>query len=276
MVQQQVKRGRLVVGSFMSSPVIAVHPGTKLKDAVTVMTANNIGNLVVLASPEGNSGEEPAGVLTERELLRYLALQKELPDIPAEQAPLRKFARLDAGTSVDEAAGMMIAKKLRLIVFHKDDATGKVMERMAGIVTASDLLKAFLETGRNPTIAGAMSMKVYSLGYDRTILAAVKMMYKQGIGSVIVEKDDTGTPYGIFTERDLLKKVLSQNINIEDKVGRYSTHPLQTARLRIGAATAGKLMLAAGIKRLPLVSRGKIAGIVTARDLVEAFQRGLR
>jgi signal-transduction protein with cAMP-binding, CBS, and nucleotidyltransferase domain len=47
------------------------------------------------------------------------------------------------------------------------------------------------------------------------------------------------------------------------------------ARLRIGAATAGKLMLASGIKRLPLVYQRKVAGIVTARDLVEAFQRDL-
>jgi signal-transduction protein with cAMP-binding, CBS, and nucleotidyltransferase domain len=61
---------------------------------------------------------------------------------------------------------------------------------------------------------------------------------------------------------------------IEDKVGPFSTSPAVSSRLSIRAKGAGKIMLYRKIKRLPLTKGGRIVAMVTARDLVEAFQRG--
>lgn len=253
-----------VVNEFMSSPVVTISSDTSLVDAVSVMVRKKIGNLVVVEK------EKPLGILTEREILHYLSLYKELPSVSVERVPLRRFVKLVSSSSIVEAAKAMIAKKSRLLVFQSDKL-GK--EELVGIITASDIVRGFLKSGKNPSLLGVVTSKVYTLRSDNTILAAVKMMYKKHIGSVMVEKN--GSPYGIFTERDLLNKVLHLNVNLEEKVGDYCSHPIQRARLRIGAATAGKMMHASGIKRLPLVYRGKVAGIVTARDLVEAFQRDL-
>lgn len=248
----------------MSSPAINVAPDASFSDAVAVMAQRNIGNLVVM------EGGEPAGILTEREILRYLSLRKELPAIPVRQVALQKFVKVAADAGIADAARTMIAKKARLLVFEKCEGR---KERLAGIITASDIVRAFLETAKNPSLKGAFSRKVYSLHPDRTILAAVKLMHKSRIGSVVIEKD--GRPYGIFTERDLLGKVLPLQVDLEEKVSKYCTRQVVTARLRTGARAAGKLMLANRIKRLPLTSKGRIAGIVTARDLVYAFQRDL-
>jgi signal-transduction protein with cAMP-binding, CBS, and nucleotidyltransferase domain len=98
------------------------------------------------------------------------------------------------------------------------------------------------------------------------------MMLKKGIGSVVVSAN--GSPYAIFTERDLLNRVLGEHVDIEDKVGSHCTHPVVTARLGIGAKDAAKIMFSRKIKRLPLTKGGKVVAMVTARDLVEAFQRG--
>jgi CBS domain-containing protein len=133
-------------------------------------------------------------------------------------------------------------------------------------------VKAFLQTDRNPSIEGAMTNRVFTVRPDNTILVAAKMMLKRGIGSVVVTAN--GSPYGIFTERDLLNRVLGEHVDIEDRVGAYCTHPVVTARLGIGAKDAGKMMFAHKIKRLPLANGDKIVAMVTARDLVEAFQRG--
>jgi CBS domain-containing protein len=254
----------MIVGNFMSSPVITVASHADLVDAVSVMTLRNIGNVVVVE--DGG----PVGVLTERELLQYLALKKEIPDIPVGEVPLRGFAQLTVDTGIEDAARMMVTRRSRLLVFKRDESW---QQKLAGIVTTSDLLRAFLETGRNPPIGGVIRRKVFTLDYSRTILAAVKTMYRRGIGSVIVEKN--GAPYGIFTERDLLKNVLPRHMSLDDKVGKYCSRPVRTHRLRIGARTAGTMMLANGIKRLPLKYGDKITGIVTARDLVAAFWRDL-
>ena len=98
------------------------------------------------------------------------------------------------------------------------------------------------------------------------------MMLKKGIGSVVVTPN--GSPYGIFTERDLLNRVLAEHVDIEDKVGAYCTSPLVTSKLGIGGKDAAKLMLSHKIKRLPLTKEGRVVAMVTARDLVEAFQSG--
>ncbi|MEM2139799.1 CBS domain-containing protein [Nitrososphaera sp.] len=260
----QAQKRQMTAGNFMSSPVITVAADADLVDAVSVMALRNVGNVVVVED------ERPVGILTERELLRYLAIRKEVPDILAGEVPLQGFSQLTPETKIEDAARIMVNKRSRLLVFRRDQYW---QQKLAGIITASDLLRAFLETGKNPPIARVIRKKVFTLDYSRTVLAAVKTMYRRGVGSVVVEKD--GQPYGIFTERDLLKNVLPRHVSLDEKVGRYCAHPLKTYRRRIGARTAGRFMVENAIKRLPLKYKGKIAGIVTARDLVEAFWRDL-
>jgi CBS domain-containing protein len=100
-----------VVSDFMSSPVVTVLPSISLVDAVSVMVRKKIGNLVVVEK------EKPLGILTEREILRYLSLNKELPSVPVEQLPLQRFVKLVSSTSIVQAAKAMIATKSRLLVF---------------------------------------------------------------------------------------------------------------------------------------------------------------
>ena len=78
-----------------------------------------------------------------------------------------------------------------------------------------------------------------------------------------------------YSQRDLLNSVLSEDVDIEERVGAYCRYPVVTAKLGIGAKDAGKIMLKNKIKRLPLVDKdSKIVAMVTARDLVEAYQEG--
>jgi CBS domain-containing protein len=132
-------------------------------------------------------------------------------------------------------------------------------------------------------------------------------MHNRNIGSVMVvgdRKEDTTDNrkkgirklYGIFTERDLLTKVLSRDISLNEKVKGYCSVELITADIGTLAAEAAKTMLISKIKRLPLVTRmaadtnqtkesstsseliqkddkSNVAAIVTARDLVDAFQK---
>jgi CBS domain-containing protein len=263
-MKQQAEERHLKVGDFMSSPVVTVRPDTNFVDAVQMMILKGIGNLAVV------EGEKVDGIVTERELLQHLVLNKAVPNKQVKYVLTQKFTKITPETSILEAAKTMISKKARLLVFRKDRRTGA--DQLAGIITASDIVRAFLQTDRNPSIESAMTNRIFAIRPDNTVLAAAKMMLKRGIGSVVVTAN--GAPYGIFTERDLLNRVLGEHIDIEDKVGAYCTHPVVTAKLGIGAKDAAKMMFSRKIKRLPLAKRDKIVAMVTARDLVEAFQRG--
>jgi CBS domain-containing protein len=263
-MKQQAEERHLKVGNFMSSPVVTVRPDTNFVDVVQMMILKGIGNLAVV------EGEKVDGIITERELLQHLVLNKTVPNKQVRYVMTQKFTRVTPETSVIDAGKTMISKKARLLVFKKDRRTGA--DQLAGIITASDIVKAFLQTDRNPSIESVMTNRIFALKPGNTILAAAKMMLKKGIGSVMVSAN--GSPYAIFTERDLLNRVLGEHVDIEEKVGSYCTHPVVTARLGIGAKDAAKIMFSRKIKRLPLTKGDKVVAMVTARDLVDAFQRG--
>ena len=263
-MKQRTEERHLKVGDFMSSPVVTVRPDTNFVDAVQLMILKGIGNLAVV------EGEKVDGIITERELLQHLVLNKTVPNKQVRYVMTQKFTKVTPETSVVDAAKTMISKKARLLVFQKDRRTGA--DQLAGIITASDIVVAFLQTDRNPSIESVMTNRIFALKPGNTILASAKLMLKKGIGSVVVSAN--ASPYAIFTERDLLKRVLGEHVDIEDKVGSYCTRPVLTARLGIGAKDAAKIMFSRKIKRLPLTKGGKVVAMVTARDLVEAFQRG--
>ena len=50
--------------------------------------------------------------------------------------------------------------------------------------------------------------------------------------------------------------------------------PLITVPIGISAHDAAQIMIKKHIKRLPITSEGKIVGVLSARDLVEAYARG--
>jgi predicted transcriptional regulator len=153
-------------------------------------------------------------------------------------------------------------------------------DKVVGIITASDIIKALRTTDINPPLEDVMTRKVFNLEYNRAIIRAIRIMRDHRIGSIIIFNRNTNKskiPYGIFTERDLLTKVLSRGIDLNEKVGDYSSTPLVTTQIGIRAIEAANLMYLNNMKRLvltdPLSQDNNPVAIVTARDLVEAFQK---
>lgn len=248
---------KLKVEDCMTPNPVTVQPEVSFPDAIAIMANKGIGNLIVAEK------NKPTNILTEREVLQYLVASRRIPNKSIKDALLQSFIRITPTSSIMEAAKTMISKKTRLLVFENDN--------LVGIITASDLVRAFRKTGSNPSLEGIMTMKVIKLPYDDTIFAACRSMHQKRIGSVIVTKNET--PYGIFTERDLLVKVLLKNVDLEEKVGDYCSSPLITTLIGIRANDAATIMSDNKIKRLPMMKMGKLVAMVTARDLVEAFQR---
>ena len=96
-------------------------------------------------------------------------------------------------------------------------------------------------------------------------------MGKKRVGSVIVTRD--GKPSGIFTERDLLSTFIVQGRPLDTQVGEACSAPMKTAPAGISIHEAAKIMAAQHVRRLPIMKKNKIAGIITARDLVEAYAK---
>lgn len=243
------------VGDYMTTAMMTADRNEHFLDAIRKMTSNDIGTLVV------TDGEKMIGVLTEREILYYLVEHEGIPDKSIRYATNRNFFKVSYDTDLRDAAKAVISRNKRLLVFDEN--------RLAGIITASDMLEALLKKRRNPILRRKMAREVVTMHPEGTILNVVKTMIKKRIGSVIVSAN--GVPTSIFTERDLLNKVLSRKVDLYERIGDYSSFPLITAKTGIGARDAARIMSSNKIKRLPLTRRGKIVAIVTARDLVSAL-----
>ena len=177
----------------------------------------------------------------------------------------KPLINIDHDSTLKEAAIRMIRKKGRLVVMKKDT--------MVGVVTASDLLKGLPETRETevqPLKYG--TEKVETADKNDSVAKVVKLMGIQRIGSVVVTSE--GKPMGIFTERDLLTTMVAKGKPLSSPVGEMASTPLMVTDVGVNVCEAANIMTHNRIKRLPLVDENdELRGIITARDLVEAFSK---
>lgn len=119
-------------------------------------------------------------------------------------------------------------------------------------------------------IGEVMTKHVVMVEHNTKVVEVCKLMGKSKIGSVIVTKE--GKPFGIFTERDLLSKVLLSG-SLEDEVGKYASSPLIVVSPDYEVKEAARIMADLGIRRLVVMEEGEIRGIFTSSDLVRVLGR---
>jgi len=119
-----------------------------------------------------------------------------------------------------------------------------------------------------------MTRPVITADADMDILSAAKKMGSANVGCLIIISRDK--PTGILTERDLVKKVLAQGIDPRNlRVGEIMSAPAISIEPDASLREAAALMLRSGVKRLPVIFKGKLVGIITDTDLVSASSLGL-
>lgn len=116
------------------------------------------------------------------------------------------------------------------------------------------------------SVRDAMARKVLTATPNTTVAKAAKMMAERGVGSIIIVKSKK--PVGILTERDLLMKVVSTDLRPSKvRVGKIMSAPVLSIGPDADVTEVARRMARSKIRRLPVVERGKLVGIVTASDI---------
>lgn len=104
---------------------------------------------------------------------------------------------------------------------------------------------------------------------------AVSVMAKQKVGALLVKKYEDvmlGQTVGIVTEQDFIQKVLNRGLDPKKlSVEKIMSAPLITISSKTSLDEAIEVMVKKKIRRLPVEEKGKIIGIVTDRDMIEAI-----
>jgi CBS domain-containing protein len=123
-------------------------------------------------------------------------------------------------------------------------------------------------------VRGIMTKEIVMIEGGESTLEAARLMADRGISSLFVVKD--GVPVGIVTERDFIKKVCAKGldisqVNVEDIMSKILT----TAEPETPIEVAVQRMVNHKIRRLPIIERGKIVGIITVTDLAKHLRTTL-
>ncbi len=102
-----------------------------------------------------------------------------------------------------------------------------------------------------------------------SVLHAVEVMAEEGVGAVAVS--EAGELRGIFTERDVMLRVVLKTLRPQDtKVSEVMTSPVETISEETTAEEALNHMLDRHLRHLPIVDANrKLLGMISLRSLLE-------
>jgi len=112
--------------------------------------------------------------------------------------------------------------------------------------------------------------EIISITRDASVFDAIKLMADRGVGSLLVMDGDELK--GIVTERDYARKVIIKGRASESTpVADNMTTDLVTASLTQSVNDCMTLMSERRIRHLPVLVDGKVAGMISIGDLVQAI-----
>ncbi|MCW4045587.1 MAG: CBS domain-containing protein [Candidatus Bathyarchaeota archaeon] len=131
------------------------------------------------------------------------------------------------------------------------------------ILTAQEKSKVFLKAGM------VMSKEVITIDENASVKEAADIMNEAEISCIVATKK--GQPIGIITERDLLKRIVSEGKNAEKtQVKRIMSTPLITIAPNTDAEEAARLMFEKKIKKLAVIDQNRLVGVVSLTDIARA------
>jgi len=112
--------------------------------------------------------------------------------------------------------------------------------------------------------------QVVGLGPRSTVLDAVQLMVERRCGSVLVT-DGNDEILGIFTERDLMVRVVSEGKEPRTTLlEQVMTRDLYTTEIDRKVAEVRREMRAKHIRHVPVLQDGRVVAVLSTRDLLRA------
>ena len=117
----------------------------------------------------------------------------------------------------------------------------------------------------NYIVREAMKINLLTVKPNTTVKEVAELMKKRRLGNwIVIDKK----PLGIITESDILKKVVALDLKASKvKVKDIMTTPIIVINPDVPLEESIKTMGKCNIRRLPVVEKGKLIGILTQKDI---------
>jgi len=253
----------LNVGEVMSEKVATISPEEIVVSAAKLMAEKKISCLVVM----DNGIVE--GIITETDVLRrvgdnskdfYLTKLSHIMSRPVECAP--------SDLSVLEASKVMGFRHIKRLPIMEN-------EKLVGIVTQTDMVRALTSYGLWRDVSEIMSREVAGVQRNMSVAEAAEIMTSRKISCIVVM--DADEVAGVLTEKDLLGRVVALQRNPAcTRIEEVMSSPALSIPHNFSVFSASRIMEEMNIRRLIVMKNNNLCGVVTQTDIFMAVSRKLQ
>ena len=228
---------------------------------VEIMVGADIGRVII------TDADVPVGIFTEKDVLKRVANKGiDLQQTSIREVMTSPIQAVAEETHILDALGKMYQGNFRHLLVRGRRGT------IVGIVSMRRILKIAVELGQGlsetQTVGEIMSGQVLTVDEGRSISESTELMMRNNSSAVVVTQEQRSK--GIFTERDLLKRVINKVPDItKTPVRDVMTAPLisMPRTTHIGEVLAE--MYRRDIRNMPVQGdHEELLGIVSMPDVL--------
>ena len=121
-------------------------------------------------------------------------------------------------------------------------------------------------------VKDVIKKNVISIDSSMTVKDAAMMMADTNVGCVVITRGNA--PIGILTERDFVKRIVSEERDLSTPLADVMSFPLIAVKSEDTVWEAAEIMKRNKIHKAPVEDQGKLVGIITATDIVKLCSMG--
>jgi CBS domain-containing protein len=250
------------VSEIMTTNLTAASVSMPISKVIEIMSAEDVGRIIIM------DNEVPVGIFTEKDVLRRVVnAQFDPTNTPIREVMTSPLRAVREETHIVEAFGKMYKGKYRHLLVR--GRRGKIV----GIVSMRRILKLAVELGQGmgdtKTLANITTASAVTVEPSSSVHQVLDVMVKKDVSAVIV--GSSAKPMGIFTERDVLKRVAAKGLKTQDTaVEQVMTAPLLMMPVSASVGAVLAEMYRRDIRNMPVSGRhGELAGIVSMPDVLQ-------
>ncbi len=250
------------VSEIMTTTLKTASTTATVFEVMQTMVAEDVGRIIV------SDDDVPIGIFTEKDVLKRVVntaispRHTQIKDVMT--TPVRAVRE---ETHIIEAFGRMYRGKYRHLLVR--GRRGKII----GIVSMRRILNIAVELGQGlsetRTLGDIAAGAIQTVDGNSSVYETIDVMDKKNVTAVVVTT--SGKPEGIFTERDVLKRVAAKEVPVkETPIKQVMTAPIITMPSTALVGDVLAEMSRRDIRNMPVkADSGDLIGLVSMPEILQ-------
>ena len=248
------------VSEIMTTQLTTAPASTSVLDVMRIMETEDTGRIII------TDEQVPIGIFTEKDVLKRVVKAGIDPRTEIRGVMTTPVRAVREETHIIEAFGRMYRGKYRHLLVR--GRRGKII----GIVSMRRILHIAVELGQGlsetRTLGDIEAAPIVSVDQRTSVRETVGTMDQKNVTAVIVMAEK---PAGIFTERDVLKRVATKQIDADKTpIAQVMTAPVVTMPRSSLVGDVLAEMYRRDIRNMPVAEpNGALTGLVSMPEILQ-------